>query len=381
MRDMPRPRPPHLHRETNRHGTTVWYVRIDKGPRIRIKEAFGTPEFDAAYRLAVTGQKPAAPKGPAVGSFSWLMERYRETQDWQRLSQATRKQREAIFRPVLEKVGAQPLTVFNRASIEASVAKKADTPFQAKNFLDAMKGLFRWALKTKHVRTDPTEGLRTERPRTDGFRVWDEADVKRFEARWPLGTRERLALDLLLYTGLRRGDVAALGRQHVRAGEITIRTAKTGQVVSLPILPELAATIAASPAGDLTFITGQGGRPFVKEAFGNWFGKACRMAGVPGSAHGLRKLGATRAANNGASEAQLEAIFGWRGGGMASLYTRAANRRRLALEAMGKLSVAEPYSRTFLSGAGRSDENAAKTKPRKQRWCGQEDSNLHWFPN
>ena len=34
---MPRPRPPHLHQETNRHGKIVWYVRIGKGPRISHK--------------------------------------------------------------------------------------------------------------------------------------------------------------------------------------------------------------------------------------------------------------------------------------------------------------------------------------------------------
>ena len=58
---------------------------------------------------------------------------------------------------------------------------------------------------------------------------------------------------------------------------------------------------------------------------------------MPGSAHGLRKLGATRAADNGATESELEAIFGWTGGHMASLYTRSANRRRLSLAAMHKL--------------------------------------------
>jgi integrase len=68
------------------------------------------------------------------------------------------------------------------------------------------------------------------------------------------------------------------------------------------------------------------------------FRDACQQAGVPGSAHGVRKIAATRAANRGATVAQLEAIFGWSGGTMASLYTRSADRRRLALEAMHKLA-------------------------------------------
>jgi hypothetical protein len=52
----------------------------------------------------------------------------------------------------------------------------------------------------------------------------------------------------------------------------------------------------------------------------------------------MRKIGATRAANEGATVAELEAIFGWQGGGMASLYTRAADRARLAKGAMAKLA-------------------------------------------
>jgi len=52
---MPRPRPPHLQREITRHGKAVWYVRVNRGPRVRLKAEFGTPEFDAEYRAALSG--------------------------------------------------------------------------------------------------------------------------------------------------------------------------------------------------------------------------------------------------------------------------------------------------------------------------------------
>ena len=132
---------------------------------------------------------------------------------------------------------------------------------------------------------------------------------------------------------MRRGDAAMLGRQHIRNGVIALRTAKTGQQVTIPLLSELSRVIEATPStGDLSLVG-------MKVAtFGKWFARAARAAGVPGSCHGLRKAGATRAANNGATVAQLESIFGWRGGRMASLYTRGADRVRLAKEARGKLS-------------------------------------------
>jgi integrase len=118
-----------------------------------------------------------------------------------------------------------------------------------------------------------------------------------------------------------------------------MRTEKTDTEVTLPILPVLSRTLEAGPCGDLTFIAGENGHPLTKESFGNLFRKACSAAGLRArSAHGLRKAAATRAANAGATVAELEAIFGWSGGTMAALYTRAADRRRLAKGAMHKLS-------------------------------------------
>lgn len=192
--------------------------------------------------------------------------------------------------------------------------------------MKALRGLFRRAAENSFVEKDPTESVRAHLPRTEGFHVWTDDEIARFEDRWPVGTRERLALAILLYTGLRRGDAAILGRQHIRDGVINFRTAKTGQQVTIPLLPELARIIDATKTGDLAFIATPAERAMDKESFGNWFRKACKAAGVPGRAHGLRKAGATRAANNGATEAELEAIFGWSGGRMASLYTRNANR-------------------------------------------------------
>jgi integrase len=142
---------------------------------------------------------------------------------------------------------------------------------------------------------------------------------------------------VLLYTGLRRGDAVRIGKQHVRDGVATIRTQKTGTEVHLPILPELQEAIDHGPTADLAFICGSNGKPMTKESFGNAFSDACRAAGVNKSAHGLRKIGATRAANNGATVAALNSIFGWSGSKMASLYTANADRARLSREHMDKM--------------------------------------------
>lgn len=338
--DMPRNRPPHLTLEPSRHGKPRWYVRVGKGPRIRIRETYGTPEFTEAYQAAVTGKALSSSSRATKGSLTWLVAQYRDSGAWGTLSSATRRQRENIFKHVLEASGAEQAGRVTGRHINKGLERRARTPSQARNFLDAMRGLFEWAKAAEHVRTDPTAGIKAPaRPKTQGFPVWTEGDVAAYEARWPIGTKERVWLDVLLYTGLRRGDAVRLGRQHVRDGVATLRTEKSQDqvTVTIPILPVLAATLEAGPTGELAFICGSSGKPLTKESFGNEFSAAARAAGVRKSAHGVRKIGATRAAENGATVAELEAIFGWQGGGMASLYTRAADRARLARAAMGKL--------------------------------------------
>src|SRR5262252_1171681 len=336
---MPRPRPPHLHRETSRHGVTTWYVRRGHGPRIRIRAVFGTPEFEAEYRSALDGTTVERAKKAAVGTLQWLWERYRETTAWTALSLATRRQRENIMVGVLKQSGHEQASAIKRQHVVAGRDRRAGTPAQARHFLDVMRGLFRWAVDAGHVKADPTRDVKNPvQPKSGGFPVWTEDDVANYESCWPIGTKERVWLGVLLYTGLRRGDAVRLGRQHVRDGVATIKTEKTGITVTIPILPALNKILQASPCGDLAFICGDNGGPLTKESFGNVFREACNAAGVAKSAHGVRKIGATRAANNGATVAELEAIFGWQGGGMASLYTRAADRARLAKGAISKLA-------------------------------------------
>ena len=336
MEPMPRPRPPHLRHERNRHGTPIWYVRQGDGPRIRIREPYGSEAFWQAYRDALDGETPARRKAGA-GTLEWLVNRYRETVAWSSLSLATRRQRENIFRKIIAAEGSTPFESVSRKDIIAGRDRRKATPAAARHFVETLRGLFQWALDAEHVEEDPTAGVKVKKPRTDGHHTWTDAECDAYEARWPVGTRQRLAFDLLLYTGLRRGDVVRLGRQHIRNGVATLRTEKNGETVTIPLLEPVVASISASQTGDLAFICGVGGEPLTKESFGNEFREWCIDAGVLGRAHGLRKAGATRAAQNGATVAQLEALFGWRGGGMASLYTRKADRVMLATEAATKL--------------------------------------------
>ena len=231
---MPRPRPPHLHREVTRHGRPAWYVRIGKGHRIRIRAEFGTAEFDAEYQTAISGAPRQKKGAPSVETLAWLIALYRELSDWKDLSPATRRQRENILKQVIATAGTDRYKNITEATIAAGRDRRASTPFQARHFLDTMSGLFAWAKESRYVATDPAAAVKYPTLKEgEGFPVWTLDDVRAYESKWPLGSRQRVWLALLLYTGLRRGDAVRLGRQHVRDGIARLRTEKTDTDVAI----------------------------------------------------------------------------------------------------------------------------------------------------
>lgn len=342
--EMPRPRPQYLYREETRHGRSVWYVRKGQGKRIRIRAEYGTEAFQQEYDAAVAGVPVEKPKTKS-GSLRWLVERYMESSAWGALSPATRKQRDNIFKHVLAASGDRPFTAIRPKDIEAGKERRKDTPAQARNFLDAMRGLFVWALEVGHNTTDPTAGVKNpKKKKTEGFKPWVDEEVALYKKKWPLGTKEYVWLCVLLYIGPRRGDAVVLGRQHTRGTVISFITEKGRDhrriEVTRRLEPELIEAIEAGPCGDLSYICGERGTPLTKESFGNVFKDACVAAGIPDkSAHGLRKLAATTWAERGATVHELMAMFGWLTVAMAELYTRAAERKRLALNAHDRLST------------------------------------------
>lgn len=125
---------------------------------------------------------------------------------------------------------------------------------------------------------------------------------------------------------------------YVRVGKRPEKSGgKVEVIIPLYLFPALIETLRVGPTGDLAFICGANGKPMTRESFGNAFHDACRAAGIKKSAHGLRKLAATRAADAGATIWQLNAMFGWTGTRMASHYTQAFERKRAAREGFKKL--------------------------------------------
>lgn len=333
-------RPLHVETFLSRHGRRMWFFRVGKGQRIRLPD-YGTPEFAGAYREALAAHVSGeATTGKTV---AWLIDQFRASPAWAALARETRKQYLYQAKAMRKRAGTARITDITAASVAAGRDDRAAKPSDANKYLKFSSALFRFAVDRQWMKENPARGVSKLRVRSEGFHTWTEEEALQFEDHWPVGTRERLAFDLLVYTGVRRSDAVRLGRQFARQGEITITTEKSRNSgrpveVTITILPPLAASIAAGPTGDMTYLVTHKGTAFAKESFSNWFRKACRAAGVPGSSHGLRKLAAKRMAEAGATEAELNAVFGWAQGSRESAtYIAKASRKALARAGMGKV--------------------------------------------
>jgi integrase len=200
-----------------------------------------------------------------------------------------------------------------------------------------------WALAEGRVPDDPTLGVKRVKVKTTGYKTWSEAEIELFEAKHPIGSKARLAFALILYTGQRRSDVVRMGRQHIHKGVLTIDQGKTdgGEAAHLeiPVHPKLREIIdATNPIGHQTFLVTSFGKPYKAAGFGNWFRELCDEAGCPDiSAHGGRKATARRLAEIGCSASQIASITGHPSIAEVQRYTKAADRKRMAREAMTKL--------------------------------------------
>lgn len=274
-----------------------------------------------------------------AGSVAAVVGIYLASAEFAGLATETRRTRRNIMERFREEHGDKPVALIARKHVQAMIDAKAATPSAARNLLAVIRIIMQAAIKAGIRTDDPTLGVKHARIKKKGYRTWEEDDIAVFEAKHPIGSRARLALTLLLYTGQRRSDVVRMGRQHIRGGKIAVRQQKTDEPLLIPMHPTLRAAIDATPAEHLTFLTTIHGKPFTAAGFTNWFRDMCNEAGLPNglSAHGLRKAMCRRLAEAGCTEKEIAAITGHKTLRMVQLYTHAADQKRMAVAAINKL--------------------------------------------
>jgi integrase len=269
---IPRPSkyPKYTHGFVDRHGRPRFYFRRRGYKKIPLPGLPWSPEFMQAYEAAIAGQpieigstrvKPGSMRALAVSYYSSLR--------FQSMRPSTRSVRRNVIERFCRQsdqeghqLGDKSAATIRREHIIRLMAARAEKPESANALRNALRALMQHAVELGMRPDDPTRDVRTIRVKSDGFHSWTEAEIEQFERCHAVGSKARLALALLLYTGQRRSDVVVMGRQHIRDGAIHVRQIKTGAPLQIPVCAISRTSLTRQNARGWSFSLVNGGARF-----------------------------------------------------------------------------------------------------------------------
>ena len=320
-------------------GKTYLYVRRTDGPDIRLPDLpTDDPEFLLAYAQARETPKRmgGAFKSGSIGAvFTAVI----ASEDMHVISAAYRAMIRRHADQIRMDYGAAPMRGLERRHVQQDVDQSSAPDHRRKVWRWAVK----WAIRNRFIDHDPTERVSLPRKAaTEGHPAWTPDDVAKFRKHWPIGSRQRLVMEVLQWTGARISDAVTLGPQHIGAdGVIAYKQQKTGGAAYCPWRCELPAyasdmepdreamhrALKARTELHLTFLATKHGAARSAKSIGGVVREAAHDAGIKKSAHGLRKYRATQLARAGATPHQIGAWTGHESLKEIEHYTKSMDRR------------------------------------------------------
>ena len=337
----------------DRHGKHRARYRKAGHKPVYMKTLPDQPGFEA--ELAEIKQGVRAVESRAIpNSIADLCERYYRCADFAaKGNQETRDRRRRIIESFRAEFGNDMVADFTFEHIEAILLAKTEKKPTDKGRISGgqvaavklrkeLARLFAHGKKIKMTDTNPVaEAGKVGKDRLDGFYPWTEEDIAQYQRRHPVGTKARLALEILLWTGQRRSDARLFGPKHIVRGKINFKAAKNGADLWLPVARDLKAAIEAMPSvGISTYLVTEYGQPFTRAGFGTKMREWCNQAGLPKcSAHGLRKAITRRMAQTQGTDEEMMAVGGWRTSSQLRTYTASVEQEGLADSVMGRIEA------------------------------------------
>jgi enterobacteria phage integrase len=351
---MPRKLPPFVERWRDRRGKLRVYFRKARGRRIPLPTSVGSDEFTAAYQAALADRLTHSHEKyirPGHGTIGALITSYMRSARYLSLRTTTKVGYASRIETLRTTHGHRSVAGLTRQRIASGILQPyADRPGAALSILKMLRVLIRHAIDIGWLDHDPSLGI--NRPKTREIRAWTEAEIAAFEQHWRVGTKQRLAFALMLYTGQRRSDVHRMTWADVSDGTIRVVQQKTGRKLMIPLHRDLLTVLVPAERNHVTVVNTEYGKPFTVDGFSQWLRNAITAAGLPLDCqpHGLRKAAGRRLAEAGCTAHEIMAVLGHKTLTEAERYTREADQMLLAIEAMTKLE-------------GRSANRIAQTNP------------------
>jgi hypothetical protein len=146
----------------------------------------------------------------------------------------------SLGKPNLDRFAA--IRVYAPSKVRLLRDRRSGSPETAEARLKAIRRVFAHAIDNDLADRNPAKDVPYIGTGSQAFHSWTVEEVQQYEERHPKGTNARLALGLLLFTGRRRPDVVAFGRQYLRNGWLTFTQTKNRRnkpvTLSIPAIAE-----------------------------------------------------------------------------------------------------------------------------------------------
>jgi enterobacteria phage integrase len=268
-----------------------------------------------------------------------LVERWESSPGYTNLAPKSKAIYQTALKHIAPKHGHRLAADATPEKLEKIIAEiRAETPALANVARKMLRLVFSCAVKPLKIRRD-NPAIDLPKFKTGEHHTWTDAELAQYEKHWPLGTPQRFGYAWLLYSAQRVGDIERLERIGVHGDAVHLRQQKTGEAVAIALHPKLKMAIKAGPHHDTHAVCDGLGRPFKHGYLGKLIKAAALDAGLPMRCrpHGLRYAAVRRMAEWGATTNEIAAVSGHRTLAMITKYTSAAEREKLAKNAMRRL--------------------------------------------
>lgn len=335
----------------DRHGKLRARFRKVGAKAVYMRTLPDQPGFDAEYKALTNGEVVSGNR-VIPRSVNDLVARYYRSADFAaKGGDDDKTRRRRLIESFRIEYGNDLVEDFGFEHIETILIKRSKKYEDARgrlvggevaatNLRKQLTRLFAYAKKLKWIASNPVEEAdKVGKLRLEGYHTWSEAEIAQYQKRHPIGTKARLALEIILWTGMRRGDARMFGPKHIVRKKINFRASKNQMDLWLTIATDLRRAIDAMPSvGINTYLVSELGKPYSKGGFGLKMREWCDEAGLPQcSAHGLRKAIARRMAESSATQQEMKAVGGWKHDEEVAVYSAAAAQEGLADSGMARV--------------------------------------------
>ena len=337
----------------DRHGKTRYRFRRGGLPARYLPGTPGTEEFERVYRDALAGvsRKPKRPPRFEARTLAAAWALVRASVDWKKLKPISQEQQSNVAERFLsmpialgetQTFGQMPFAGLRRSHVKA-ILGRFESPHASEAILRLLRKLCLAALNSEWIENDPTFRVKF-RAKLIGHRAWTDAELAQYEARWAIGTPQRTGYALALYSGQRRGDVAAMMWTAYDGAGIAVTQEKTGAPLWIPAHPQLKTILDPMNRMAPAILIGPHRHGYTRESFGNLMADAIAAAGLPDACrlHGLRKSAGRCLAEAGATTRMIMAVLGHKTLKEAEQYTRDVEQKKLAQAGIEQWAAPRP---------------------------------------